>query len=196
MKNFISIFAIVFAIFASLSMFAQVSDPHRYHLNGGYDESTSVKELQEQLNASTVADSAKEKEIKEPVYKLHGENNIIRFNGGDTIYSVRVKKHPGELAKLCKELGIPPDYDSRMNNIVLPLCMQGITLFGKETDPYFLEEDIVDLKKNYGPYWDCYFYRGTDEQNAKLVRNINANRDLFQDGALIPGAYLHWKIVD
>jgi hypothetical protein len=209
MKNFISILATIFATFISLSSFAQVDDPHRYHLNGGYDEemiSAPVMELQPvftdtTFTESTFADSTfididSTRTKKEPVFFLHGEHNIIRFNGGDTIYSVRVLKRPGELSKLCKELGIPPDYDSRMKNIVLPLCMQGVVLFGKETDPYFLEEDIVDLKKIHGADWDCFFYIGTDEQNAKLVRNLEANRNLFKDGKLIPGAYLHWKVVE
>ncbi|MDQ5954777.1 MAG: hypothetical protein QG583_705 [Patescibacteria group bacterium] len=208
-KYFHFMFATMFAVFASPSVFAQSDDPHRYHLNGGYDEemyqrSHSVRELQQQLNDlsvtestftdSTFVDSTLTK--KEPVYQLHGENNIIRFNGGDTIYSVRVKKHPAELSRLCKELGIHADYESRMTNIVLPLCMQGVVLFDKTTDPYFLEEDIIDLKKHHGADWDCFFYRGTDQQNAKLIRNLNANRNLFQDGKLIPGAYLHWKLIE
>ncbi len=194
MKNFISIFATIFAVLISLPSFAQSDDRYKNHITGGY-EMQSVKELQQQLNDSTVADSTNT-ETKEPAYRLHGENNIIRFNGGDTIYSVRVLKRPGELSKLCKELGISPDYGSRMNTIIIPLCTQGVVLFDKTTDPYFLEEDIPELKTYYGTDWDCYFYRGTDEQNAKLVRNIDANRNLFQNGKLTPGAYLHWKIVD
>lgn len=207
-KYFHFMFATMFAMFISLPSYSQSDDPHRYHLNGGYDEmyqgSMSVKKLQQQLNDSaftestfadsTFVDSTLTK--KEPVFFLHDEPKIIRFNGDDAVYSVRIKKYPRELSQLCKKLGIPASYESRMTNIVLPLCMQGVVLFGKETDPYFLEGDIVDLKKEHGAYWDCFFYRGTDQQNAKLIRNLNANRDLFRDGKLVPGAYLHWKIVE
>ena len=199
-KNTFFLLATMFAIFFSLPSHAQSQSDDRYkkHITGGYNEEMipdPVLVLQQELDNSNIADSTKT-ETKEPVYQLYGEQNIIRFNGSDPIYAVTVEKHPGELAKLCKELGISASYESRMAKIVLPLCNQGVVLFGRETDPYFLETDIPELKANYGSYWDCYFYRGTQEQNAKLIRNINANRDLFQDGALVPGAYMHWKVVD
>lgn len=194
-KNIFFLFATMFAICYSLSTSAQNDDRYKNHITGGYDnEMISAPVLVLQPVFADSADISKPK--KEPLYFLHHEPNIIRFNGDDAVYSVRIKKYPRELSQLCKKLGISASYESRMANIVLPLCMQGVVLFGKETDPYFLEEDIVDLKKEHGAYWDCYFYRGTEKQNATLLRNINANLNLFQDGKLIPGAYLRWKIVE
>lgn len=90
-----------------------------------------------------------------------------------------------QLREVCKELGINPSYTSRYDNIIIPLCENGITLFTGELNPYYYS--------SYEPF-SCRWYIGTIKQNQKLKINLIKNRHLIEKGKLIPEAYENWAI--
>ncbi len=92
--------------------------------------------------------------------------------------------------QVCKAIGISGVYADRYYEVIVPLCEAGIMLFDAKSNQY---ADADEVKNNVH---SCYWYVGSGPQNEKLARNLLANRELFQNGKLIPGAAKKWKIVD
>ncbi len=97
--------------------------------------------------------------------------------------------------ELCEALEIPAEYNARYQAIILPLCEEKVILFDGSLNPYVID-DAADLDLIDKLELSCYFYIGTAEQNAKLVRNIVKNRHLFKDGKLTDTAAKKWVIVN
>lgn len=85
------------------------------------------------------------------------------------------------LEAACDSVGIPYDFHERFVVVLLPLCEEGVYIF---TPP---------AKQDLPCY--CCAYQGTEQQNAILAKNLLANKQLFKDGKLIPGAAKKWKII-
>ncbi len=95
--------------------------------------------------------------------------------------------------ELCEALDLPAEYNARYQEIILPLCSQGVIIFDGSLNPYVTEDNYMDIQEYE---LSCYKYVGTAEQNAKLVRNIVKNRHLFKDGKLTDTADKKWVIVN
>jgi|GEM_PF-5930785 len=65
-------------------------------------------------------------------------------------------------------------------------------MFDKQSNPYTRDVPDSDPEMNRKP---PAFYIGTTEQNAKLARNILANKRLFKGGKLSPTVAKRWKLV-
>lgn len=94
--------------------------------------------------------------------------------------------------ELCEALDLPAEYNARYQEIILPLCEQGIIIFDGSLNPYVTEDNYLDIQE-YG--LSCYKYVGTAEQNAKLIRNLVHNRHLIKNGRLAEDLRT-WEIVD
>ncbi len=94
--------------------------------------------------------------------------------------------------QILKVLKIPTQYRSRYENIILPLCKQGVIIFDGKLKPYWSSSGEKILKPIFK---HCYRYIGTPRQNQRFVRNIVKNRFLFKNGKLIPGAAKRWIVV-
>lgn len=79
------------------------------------------------------------------------------------------------LPEVCRYMGIPCDYDFRMD-FVLMLFRHGITLF----------EGASSTSSGYG---------GSSGENARLARNIMFNRRLFVNGVLPAENVKKWRVV-
>ena len=89
----------------------------------------------------------------------------------------------------CKAVAMDCSYNSRYDLIDKIYEASGQVMFDKQSNPY-TKDRTDDLPTNLPRY-----YIGTAEQNAKLARNILANKELFRDGKLTTTAAKKWKMV-
>lgn len=105
------------------------------------------------------------------------------------LLSISANAQTNSIQDACKTVGMDCGYNSRHNLIDTVYKASGQVLFDKQSNPY-----TKDLKDNILTELPRY-YIGTAEQNAKLARNILANRGLFQNGKLSPTTAKKWKTV-
>lgn len=90
------------------------------------------------------------------------------------------------IVEVLDTLEIPSSYQQRYE-LLKSLCQEGVIIFDGSLNPY-----VDELPNEYS----CYYYIGTAKQNAKLVRNIVANRHLFVEGRLVEDAGKHWVRIE
>ncbi len=93
----------------------------------------------------------------------------------------------------CKALGLSPEYSDRYDLIILPLCRSGVILF-PSAEVNELKEELQQNGRD-ATYLECLGYGGSGAENAKLIRNLVANRHLIVNGKLVSGAAKKWKVV-
>lgn len=116
----------------------------------------------------------------------------------DTVKTETVVATNEEILKMnifdaCKALGLSPEYSDRYDLIILPLCRSGVILF-PSAEVNELKEDLQRNGRDV-TYLECLGYGGSGAENAKLIRNLVANRHLIVNGKLVSGAAKKWKVV-
>lgn len=95
------------------------------------------------------------------------------------------------LDTVCRTVRTSCDYNARYDLIDLVFRTTGQVLFDKESNPYTRNMVDDDGLGSDPPR----FYIGTTEQNAKLARNISANKALFRNGILTDENAKKWEMV-
>ena len=90
----------------------------------------------------------------------------------------------------CKAVKMKCDYNSRYELIDTVYTASGQMLFDKQSNSYTRAMKDEGVKSE-----PPRFYIGEPDQNAKLSRNILANRNLFKDGKLTTDAAKRWNMV-
>ena len=96
------------------------------------------------------------------------------------------------IKEACAEVKMDCSYNSRYDVIDTIYKSSGQIMFDKFSNPY-TKDDKDDNWKEFTKV--PRFYIGTADQNARLARNILANKTLFVDGKLNLAAAKKWKIV-
>ena len=92
----------------------------------------------------------------------------------------------------CKAVNMDCSYISRYGLIDLVYDATGKVMFDKASNPYTRNRaEDAEIAKTL-----THYYIGTTEQNAKLARNIMANKHLFVNGKLTKAAAKKWKFVE
>lgn len=91
------------------------------------------------------------------------------------------------LKQTLNSVGHSGSYSDRYE-LILDLCNSGVVLFDGTHNPYTSDDTDESVS--------CYQYIGNAAQNAKLQNNIQRNKSLIRNGALVDGAAAQWVIVE
>ena len=96
------------------------------------------------------------------------------------------------IKEACAQVKMDCSYNSRYDIIDTIYQSSGQIMFDNFSNPYTKDDKDDNWKKFTSK---PRFYVGTADQNAKLARNILANKALFVNGKLTTTAAKKWKIV-
>ena len=108
---------------------------------------------------------------------------------GVLIGSTTAQAQQANISQACAEVQMSCTYNARYDLIDLTFKATGKVMFDKASNPY-----TKDMK-NEVPSELPRYYIGTLEQNARLARNILANKHLFVDGKLSLTVAKRWRFV-
>lgn len=106
------------------------------------------------------------------------------------IFFSTLSSHAQSIQDACRAVAMDCSYRSRNELLDEIFSATQKVLFDKRSNPY--TRDIKDTHLVH----PTRFYIGSEEQNAKLARNIMANKKLFVDGKITFQAAKRWKFVE
>lgn len=109
------------------------------------------------------------------------------------LFATSLSAQTNSIQEACMVVGMDCGYNSRYDVIDTIYKASGQVMFDQKSNPYTREMSSADVSYKLAV---PRFYIGTSEQNAKLARNIVANKGLFKNGKLTNTAAKKWKLVN